>query len=113
MDHREQQKEPNQKTTNNQTAISNARPSQTHRRKLPKDPKRSNAHLSSHLKNPTMELAKQACQRINAALMNEKDIQLPPFLYGRFSGNQNLILVIAPHCQGMEYKAYLGIILNV
>jgi hypothetical protein len=51
------------------------------------------------LQEPTTQVDQNACKGINAALMSDKNINVAPFLYGRFSQNGNLILVTASHTQ--------------
>jgi hypothetical protein len=62
------------------------------------------------LADPTPDMARKACATVNRVRLSTKDIQVPPFLHGRFSGNQNLILSTGPHTQNIGYQAYLGLI---
>jgi hypothetical protein len=62
------------------------------------------------LENPTPEMARKVCAIVNRVLLAIKNIQAPPFLHGRISRNQNLILSIGSQMQNIEYEAYLGLI---
>jgi hypothetical protein len=49
-------------------------------------------------------------ENVNQALIDHKDIKIPPFLNARFSLNNNLVLTTGLNHKNMDYKACLPII---
>jgi hypothetical protein len=60
-------------------------------------------------REPTPALAMTAWKNFNQALIDHKDIKIPPFLNARFSRN-NFVLTTGLNHNNMDYEAYLPII---
>jgi hypothetical protein len=61
-------------------------------------------------REPTPAPAMTVWKHVNQALIDHKDIKIPPFLNARFSRNNNLVLTTGLNHNNMDYEAYLPII---
>jgi hypothetical protein len=57
-------------------------------------------------REPTLALAMAVWKHVNQALIDHKDIKIPPFLNARFPRNNNLILTTGLNHNNMDYEAY-------
>jgi hypothetical protein len=61
---------------------------------------------------PTETTADTALEKINKTIVDHKDIHQPPFIRARFSVNNNLVITTSNNNCGLDYDAYLNIIVD-